>query len=357
MPLMAVFKDDKFRLLFLIGLTVVTLLLHYYDILWQGLFGHSNLMFVIHSRLCYIPIVLAAVWFNLRGGILMSAIISAFTILYIFIYPNEGIHEEIREYTEIVFYFAIGGLTGFLVNRERYLTAIKEEAEKRLHRAEKLSLMGQMAASIAHEIKNPLGSIRGAAQILEDDTISKQERKEFADIVAHETDRLDGVVRQFLSQARIGPATISDIDICEVLSLAQKQLSIQAEKQNVQISVKYQTTPIIKGDKNRLHQVILNLILNAMQAMPEGGSIQLSCQTVHRQRREYVQIGVADTGPGIAPENLEKIFDPFFSTKSQGSGLGLATAREIIENHNGTIEAQSAPGKGTKFLIFLPTQY
>jgi two-component system sensor histidine kinase HydH len=346
-------KNRKFNLFLLIALTAATLALHYYGLLFEGIFGHSHLIHVIHARLCYIPIVLGAVWFGLRGGMITAVVISFFAFLYIILKPVIDPMDLISEYTEIAFYLAIGGLAGVLLDRERSSMRKKEEAERKLQHAERLSLMGQMTASIAHEIKNPLGSIKGAAQILKGDNLSNEEKLEFADIIEKETDRLDHVVTDFLSYARPTPTNFSDVDLSEILHSAHKQLSFQAGSQNIIIDIPRQELPIIKADPDKLRQVILNIMLNAFQAMPDGGRISISCRILEDKPKK-IEIEMADSGHGIPSADIARIFDPFFSTKSRGSGLGLATTQAIIKEHKGEIMAESIEGQGTKFIITLP---
>ncbi len=350
-------KILKNKTMILIILITITLMVHFYELLWQGLLGHSHFMHVVHGRLCYIPIVFGAFWFGLRGGILSAAIISAFSVLYIILKQTGEPHDLIGEYTEIVFYFAIAGFSGFLIDRERKERKKKEQAEQKLHQTERLSMMGHMAASIAHEIKNPLGSIKGAAQILKDGTTSDEDKAEFAAIIEKESDRLDGVVHDFLAYSRPAPSHISDISISDILDTAQKHLRFQGKKQGIEITFKTTRTSTMRGDSDKLHRAFLNVLLNAIQAMPDGGKIEMNCQEVHEESGEFIMIQITDNGPGISPDILPNIFDPFFSTKSHGTGLGLATAQAIITEHKGTIEVDSTEGKGTSFVIILPIDF
>ncbi|HDS01092.1 MAG TPA: PAS domain-containing sensor histidine kinase, partial [candidate division Zixibacteria bacterium] len=336
----------------LIVITAATLTLHYYGLLFEGVLGHSHLIHVIHARLCYIPIVLGAVWFGLRGGITTAVVISIFAVLYIQLKPVIIAEDLINEYTEIAFYLAIGGMAGILVDRDRSFVRKKEEAERKLQQAQRLSMMGQMTASIAHEIKNPLGSIKGASQILKDDSLSDEEKHEFAEMIEKEADRLDFVVKDFLSYARPSPSRFSEIDLREILNSAYKQLKYQARDSNIEINMDFDEVPSIKADPDKLRQVFLNILLNSFQAMPDGGKIEIKC--LHDNGDAVIII--RDNGIGIPVQDLDKIYDPFYTTKSRGSGLGLATTKAIIEEHNGAIKADSARGEGTTFKISLPIE-
>jgi len=280
----------------------------------------------------------------------IAILVSIATFLYIVLKPVVEPNDLINEYTEIFFYIILGGLSGIVLDRERALQRKKEETEQKLQEAERFALMGKMAASIAHEIKNPLGSIKGAAQILNDQTITESEKMEFASIIEKEADRLDSVVKDFLSYSRPSPIHITEVDICQILNKAQKQLRLQADRQGIKLDLDARPMPTVKADGDKLHQVFLNVILNAIQAMTDGGKIIMRCH----ESDDNLIIEISDNGPGIRRPDLERIFDPFFSTKSQGTGLGLATARAIIAEHKGTINVESEIGKGAKFTIVLP---
>jgi two-component system sensor histidine kinase HydH len=347
------------RTKFLIVVLVIafTLTFHYYDLLFAQLIGHSHLMHAIHGRLCYIPIVLAAFWFGIRGGILSALIISAFSIVYIFIHPLADPHDAFNEYTEIAFYLAIGSLAGVLLENERSNRRKREDAERKLGQAERLSLVGQMVASIAHEIKNPLGSIKGAVQILKDPKTPSTDKIEFTDIIEKEVDRLDGVVGEYLSYAKPAPSKVSNTNMGELAATVIKQIKYQCDERGIKIILEQNKVPPITADANKLRQVLLNILLNAIQAMPNGGEIRFSCRQFNDDSGNRLELRIADTGPGISPENLAKIFDPFFSTKAHGTGLGLATAQAIVSEHNGLIVAESKLGEGTTFIISLPINH
>lgn len=347
------------RTKFLIVALVIafTLTFHYYDLLFAKLIGHSHLMHAIHGRLCYIPIVLAAFWFGIRGGILSALVISAFSIVYIFIHPLADPHDAFNEYTEIAFYLAIGSLAGVLLENERSNRRKREDAERKLGQAERLSLVGQMMASIAHEIKNPLGSIKGAVQILKDPKTPSSDKSEFTDIIEKEVDRLDDVVGEYLSYAKPAPSKVAESDIGDIVATVIRQIKYQCDERGIKIIFEQKEVAPINADPNKLRQVFLNILLNAIQAMPIGGEIKIGCHQINDDSGNRLEIRIADTGPGISPENLTKIFDPFFSTKAHGTGLGLATAQAIVSEHNGKITAESTLGKGTTFIIRLPMDH
>lgn len=346
--------NQKSKLLLVALVTLCTLSIHYYDLIFAGILGHSNLMHAIHGRLCYIPIVLAAFWFGLRGGLIVATVISLFSLLYIKIGPVGMAHELYGEFAEIAFYFAIGGFSGILLDSERASRNRREEAERKLEQAERLSLMGQMVTSIAHEIKNPLGSIKGAIQIIKDKATPERDKTEFAGIIEKEVDRLDNVVRDYLSFSKPAPIKFTETNLGAVIDSVIKQLSFQCREKNVSIVFNPENIPNINGDNDKLHQLFLNILLNSLQAMPSGGKIEIACRTLADDLNPLLELKISDSGTGIAPENISKIFDPFFSTKTQGTGLGLATAKGIVTDHGGNIRVQSKLGRGTEFYITFP---
>lgn len=346
--------NKKIKLVILISLVIFTLLIHYYELLFEGFLGHSHLLHVIHARVCYIPIVLGAIWFGIRGGFFTAISITAFALLYINLKHFSDPHELISEYTEMVFYLSIGGLSGILLEREESLRKKKEKAEKLLRQAERLSLIGEMAASVAHEIKNPLGSIKGAVQIIRDKLTADEEKSEFLEIIEKEANRLDNVVGDFLSYSRPSPANISVIKISDVIGSVARQLSFECRKRGVKIAIGCVDSLMIKGDADKLQQVFLNIMLNAVYALSEGGLIEINCERITQNSRDFIETIIKDNGPGIPPERLKRIFYPFFTTRSEGTGLGLSIAKAIVTEHEGTIEASSRVGEGTIFNIKLP---
>jgi len=336
------------KLSILFVLTAITVAIHYGWVL-EPLIGHSSLCHAIHSRLCYIPIVMAASWYGLRGGLLMALSISILIQPFIFLIKNPFV-DVTGELVEIVFYFAFGILIGALIDRESKIKRQQEKMELQLERSHKLSLIGQMAASVAHEIKNPLASIKGAVEIVGDDHISADEKQEFRNIIIKEIKRIDGTVQEFLEFARPKEMKFQKVDLADIVKSAAKQLQSQIEKAGLHLTINAKDKLYVQADPDKLHEVILNLALNSMDASKAGGEIQID--TTASQGR--VTLTVEDFGHGISEDDKEKIFDPFFTTKTKGTGLGLAIVKSVIERHGGIISMESAANKGTKFIISLP---
>jgi len=259
------------------------------------------------------------------------------------------------EVTEIVFYFAIGALSGALVEREKHQRRRKHEAQAKLEQTQRLSMMGQMAAGVAHEIKNPLASIKGAADILAEDLAPDSPKHEFAEIISKEVRRLDGTVRNFLDFARPQPFRFSLERLDDILVSTLRQMEPQVASASLTLQSKIPSfNERVWADPQKLRQVFINLILNAISATPPGGEITVELGKRTRNQESLWEIQFSDTGTGIAPESMERIFEPFFTQKSTGSGLGLAIVKSIIEEHGGQIEVASELGRGSTFTILLP---
>lgn len=241
------------------------------------------------------------------------------------------------------------------------------EMEAQLRRHERLAGIGQLAADLAHEIRNPLAAISGSIQILEGgvDSDESDETQRLMSIVVRETDRLNALITDFLQFARPAPARPEPVAIEAVLrDMAQIFESVRPP--SVELSIEASPDLRVVADDRQLRQLLWNLFLNAVQAMPDGGCLEIRAQRAAAQgasleRRSgnaeapsWVEIRVADTGTGIAEDVLERIFDPFFTTKKEGSGLGLATVHRIVEGNGGHVKVESAVGRGTRFCVLLP---
>ncbi len=222
---------------------------------------------------------------------------------------------------------------------------------ERLRERERLAAVGAMAAGLAHEIRNPLGSIKGAAEYLDPGRFKGDEEAEFLQVIIDESNRLNSVVSQFLDYARPFRAKFADSDINDVIHRTAKMLEAQEEKKAVLELDLDEALPSISADSEQIKQVILNLVLNGIDA---SGGEPITITTRYRQERGCIELRVKDRGPGIPTEDLDRIFIPFFTTKQQGTGLGLAVCHRIVSNHGGTIYPVSRPSEGTTFVILLP---
>jgi two-component system NtrC family sensor kinase len=236
-------------------------------------------------------------------------------------------------------------------------TAALQSAQAQLFRAEKLAALGTLAAGIAHEVNNPLQPILTNLEMaLEDFDAERPVDRELLDFAKRDVQRIQGIVSRLLDFARparreLEPDGLAAVDlnaiVREVLTLAGKQL----EHSRIKVETQLAAARGIRGNTDQLKQVVLNLIVNAMEAMPDGGTLTMS--TVEQDG--HVLLTVQDTGVGIGSDELPRLFDPFFTTKPDGTGLGLSVSYGIITDHGGQIEVESAPGQFTRFIIRLPT--
>ncbi len=241
--------------------------------------------------------------------------------------------------------------------------ASRLELERRLLHSEKLATIGQLASGLAHEIGTPLSIISGRAELLMMKFHAEEENKNL-NIILLEAARITRIIRQFLGFARKKEPERGPVRITSLLETTVDFVAPQIEKANVSVIRDLrENLPPVMGDADQLQQVFLNLLLNALQAMPSGGTLYLSAfpkalskQGLEDCRRPFAVVSVRDTGSGMDREHMGKIFQPFFTTKEkeEGTGLGLTISQGIVQDHNGWIEVESEVGRGTEFLVYLP---
>lgn len=225
-------------------------------------------------------------------------------------------------------------------------------AQKELERAERLAGIGMLASGVAHEINNPLAIIRGNTELLEMGLDTGHPNREEVDTIMRQVGRIERIVQNLRAFSRSGRKRLDLFSPIAMLDSILDQVGHQIPLHPYTIVRNYRdTTVTIEGDEDQLRQVLTNLILNALQAMEQGGTLTLSQETTPAH---LCRIAVTDTGPGITPEQQEKLFTPFFSTKPQGTGLGLAVSYGIIRDHNGEIEITSQSGQGATFTVLIP---
>ncbi|MGG5253999.1 PAS domain S-box protein [Neobacillus sp. SM06] len=228
----------------------------------------------------------------------------------------------------------------------------RKKTEEILHRQDKLAAVGQLAAGVAHEIRNPLTSMKGYTEFLQLDE-KDPERQEFLNIILDEIERVNGIVEDFMVLAKPKAVELEEKNVVPVMMNVLSLLEFEARKKNVHLHFDCEQEIIqIECDENRLKQVFLNFIKNGIEAMPNGGDLTVSIEI----RENNVHISIQDTGVGIPAEKLEKLGEPFFTTKKNGNGLGLMVSFKIIESHNGKVYVESEPNKGTTFNILLPAK-
>ncbi|MDX1970912.1 MAG: ATP-binding protein [Candidatus Sumerlaeia bacterium] len=361
------------QIVFITAFIVIPTLAHYWTDAQNGP-AHD-----IYQRLYYIPVILAGLWFGLRIGIITAAII-AFAYLPHALHGWHGPHSLFYRLMEVGMYAVVGGLTGWLSDRlrsaneserrarrdaETAFTNLKKKTddlfalEEQLRRSDRLAALGELTAGLAHEIRNPLASIKTSVEFLRcaPQNPIDPERPDFASIILEETARLDKILSEFLQFARSEETRVEgEPHHTQLLDSARRVLDLtEAQRRSVNVRVSLDAAMLdrtVDICDSHLQQVLLNLLLNSMDAMPEGGEFRL-----HYAGHEdgHLLVSVEDTGHGIPSDLASRVFNPFFSTKEQGTGLGLSIVQRILDSHGGSIElTKPIEGTGTRFLLRLP---
>lgn len=318
---------------------------------------------VAYQDLCYVPILLSAYWFGIAGALVVATVAGVGTALHF----HEGWQGNtafvVSQYGQAVAFVIAGAVGGALANSERRATKRYQEAlaaaerarseiessHAQLIRADRLSSLGEVAASLAHEIGNPLAGIKGALEIVASRASPESPEEEFSALALREITRLEGLILEFLDYARPREPRRAVIDVMDLLERAHALVGREAVDRGVSISLIRTEVPVVFVDADQILQVLVNVMLNAIQASPSGGRVEIALQTTGA----IVAVDVCDEGDGIAAEHRAKVFDPFFSTKKRGTGLGLSISKRIVHNHGGRIEIIPR-ARGTLMRIHLP---
>ncbi len=353
--------SDGWKILLIVVLTLVISAFHF-------LTGTEHrYLHEIYQRTYYIPILLAAFWY---GPLIGVAAAFGVSVIYWVHIRLDWLHAPLysfNQYAEILLYHSVALIIGILAFRERTQRRRLEETSaelaeayqklratfEQLRRADRLAALGELSAGIAHEIRNPLGSIKGSIEILETEIPTTHSKHEFVEIIKEETARLNRLVGEFLDFARPPQPKVADASLNELIEGALSLVAKGAEQSQIRISRELDAEmPQLTLDPDQIRQVLLNILLNAIQAMADGGRLSIRSR-FEREHRQAV-IEVEDTGPGVPADELEYIFDPFYSTKSNGTGLGLSISHQLVENHGGRIFARANPDRGLTVQIELP---
>lgn len=321
----------------------------------------------------YVPVVSAAILFGTLGTLVWTVISSAAYLgfLPIALQHSELSPEGAKELAiRILFFF----LAAILVNRfvaenkeqaERYrrlaeeLAATNRELKRvqaEARRSERLAALGQLSAGLAHELRNPLGVIKGSAETLGQKLAEAGPlEKELCQYISSEVNRLNAIVSRFLEFARPSQLQLQREEVERVVERALESAQAQKPQNSIEIVRHYgKNLPPIPLDADLCEKVFINLARNAMDAMPEGGRLTVTTARSRLGGRDGIEVAIEDTGMGIPKENLDQIFNPFFTTKSDGVGLGLSIVSKIVDDHRGQLRVTSEPGRGSRFTVFLP---
>jgi two-component system, NtrC family, sensor histidine kinase HydH len=318
----------------------------------------------IFQRLYYLPVVYAAIQFGSRGGLATAVLCAILYIPHIVTTWATQHHYTMEQYAEIFMFLAVGLVTGVLADRERKRKAELQQTARRLadvyqelndsfeqlKRAERLSAVGQLAAGLAHEIRNPLASIDGAAEVMQAAEHPEEVRAETMGIIRGECSRLNRLLTNLLDFARPRHPEWCQVDLPRVIDSVASLVKHSAGK-NIDFVQQIDTSlPPLVADEELIAQVLLNLTINAAQAMPGGGRITLMAEN----KEGGVLLSVRDEGSGIDEESMHRVFDPFFTTKTSGTGLGLSVVDQITRQLGGAVDVKRNPDRGMTFSLFFP---
>jgi signal transduction histidine kinase len=226
-----------------------------------------------------------------------------------------------------------------------------QKSQERIIQAEKLSSLGQLSARLAHELKNPLTSIKMILQAILDGSPTPEMTKEDAEVILKEVKKLGAILTQFLSFAKPPRLELRPLNLGHVIEEVLSLMKTELDRSGVEVFQEISGLPEIKGDYEKMRQVLINLLHNSIQAMPEGGKLKIGVREIFENDQRKVLLRVEDSGTGIPEEYRMKVFDPFFTTKEGGTGLGLSIVYSIIKEHHGSIDLQSQVGHGTVFAV------
>jgi len=320
-----------------------------------------------YQRLYYIPIIIGALLFGLRGGLAAALFATIAYTPHIWLHWQHANYDyALNQYAEMILFHVVGCVTGVLGDMTRRARRRAEQTAEELQkayaelrqtfeqllRADRIASVGELSAAVVHEVRNPLASIRGAIEILEDEIAPDSPRREFAGIIKQEVDRLDTLVSEFLRFARPTKPTVAHASLNEITHAVHTLIAQRAEAQRVAVETKLAPgLPLIEVDAEQIKQVLLNLVINSLQAMPSGGHLTLRTFG----NGEMVGIEVEDTGGGVDLGLQARVFDPFFTTKEKGVGLGLSIAYKIATQHGGSLAVRNN-AHGAIFCLALPSR-
>jgi two-component system sensor histidine kinase HydH len=337
---------------------------------WLIIF-HSGGIASSYYWILLIPVVSAAATLGVGGTILFTVLACATYLSFLLRVDWDLYRLDPDQKAELILRLVSLAVIGFLTQRlaeANRMEALRaqaaadqlaeanrnlQEAEAVARRSERLAALGQLSAGLAHELRNPLGTIRGSAEMLRSSLPTGNEvAAELAGFISSEVDRVNSLVTRFLDFARPLEVRLEPAELSEVIDRAIAQLERDTPRQVTVYKNYSPDVPSFPFDAELIERVVYNLLLNAAQATQPGGAVTVKT----RPAGADVEVSVIDRGAGIHPDHLENIFNPFFTTKKEGAGLGLSVVSKIVDLHGGRITVESEPGKGSVFRLFLPLE-
>lgn len=333
----------------------------------------------------FVPVLIGAFQFGVVGGLGTAIVVSSIFTPHIMFQWVGDFEHNVMVILQILLFNVVGYLTGSKVEKERQeklryreaaralklsLKRLEEQAsqlsdlEEQLRLSDRLAIIGELTASLAHELRNPLGTIRGTVEILQDELPAESRQSEFFQILIQETERMSAVVENYLSFARQQKSSSTRYQIQQVVQNTVLILGSRARKEQIRIQVDLPAEPLfLSGNPNDLRQILVNLILNAIEAMKQPGRIEIkgvledSGERVAQpgqDRSPLLLLRISDQGEGMPEEVLANIFTPFYTTKSSGTGLGLSIVKRIVDQLHWKISVRSTLRRGTTFELLIP---
>ncbi|UOF90473.1 ATP-binding protein [Fodinisporobacter ferrooxydans] len=318
---------------------------------WYPAYGVLGYLYYLHLLIFVFIILISLVIVKDLNDRYIKKFLSRFTIssLILFIFGVLNFKESLIMLPSII---AITGfLIGIFIALSSFHIAIIKEINSSMERASKMEIVGQMSAGVAHEIRNPLTSIKGFIQLLQREI---HDKSHYFEIIYSELDRIDSILNEFLTFAKPQVATFKIHEIHQILTEVISLLETQTILHNIQLLTEFELEPVyLTCDRNHLKQVFINIIKNAIDAMPNGGNIKIKVK--NDSEAKMTSIRFIDQGCGISKDRLKKLGEPFYTTKEKGVGLGLMVTYKIIEAHNGKVAVSSEVGIGTTVDVILPS--
>lgn len=342
-------------------------------VLCYPLLGYSYGISSSFYLVLFLPVISAATAFGLLGtAVCCFAACGLYLSFLLFLGPNQEIGEQGELVLRVLFLPVVGFLTNQLAEanrdeaRKSQAAAEKlaeanrnlEEAEAQVRRTDRLAALGQLTAGLAHELRNPLGTMKTSAELLERKVSAENEiAREMAGYIKQEVDRINSLITRFLDFARPRNLRLEETDLHAMLDRAIERFDREKSGAAASVTVfkNYSPdVPSVRVEAELLEHVITNLLSNAAQASPSGAVVTVKTRVADTSEGRKAEIAVIDRGSGIDPKHLESIFNPFFTTKAEGVGLGLAIVSKIVDEHGGQITVESTLGEGSVFRVYLP---